>query len=73
MGIDDYFRSLDTMTPREVRELQDRHQPAEYTLLDVRQPGEYQQQHIPGAQLIPLAELADRVKELDPAKPVVAY
>ena len=39
-------------------------------ILDVREPWEYQQGHLPGAVLIPLGQLALRVKELDPAKPV---
>lgn len=73
MSIRDYFRSVETMTPQEVRDLLDRHQPAEYNLVDVRQPGEYRQEHLPGARLIPLAELADRAKELDPAKPTITY
>ncbi len=33
-------------------------------LLDVRQPDEYEQRHVPGAQLIPLAEVPDRMAEL---------
>ncbi len=33
-------------------------------LLDVRQPDEYAQAHIPGATLIPLGELSRRVNEL---------
>ncbi len=44
-----------------------------YTLLDVRQPWEYEESHLPGARLIPLAELPGRVGELDPAKPTLAY
>jgi len=44
-----------------------------YTLLDVRQPGENQLTRIPGAKLIPLPELADRINELDPEKPVITY
>ena len=43
------------------------------TLLDVRQPGEYEKTRIPGARLIPLPELTDRLGELDPKKPVIAY
>ncbi len=43
------------------------------TILDVRQPGEYQQSHIPGAILIPLPELGDRLGEIDPEKPVLVY
>ncbi len=33
-------------------------------LLDVRQPDEYEERHVPGAQLIPLAEVPDRLAEL---------
>ena len=35
-------------------------------LLDVRQPDEYQEAHVPGAVLMPLAELASRVSEVPP-------
>jgi len=44
-----------------------------FTLLDVRQPGEHEQARIPGAELIPIGELSDRIGELDPNKPVIAY
>jgi rhodanese-related sulfurtransferase len=44
-----------------------------YTLLDVRQPGEYEASHIPGSLLIPLPELTDRFRELDPKKPTIVY
>lgn len=44
-----------------------------FTLLDVRQPWEYEERHLPGATLVPLGELPGRVQELDPAKPVLAY
>jgi len=44
-----------------------------YTLLDVRQPGEYQASHIPGSLLIPLPELTDRIDELDRHKPTIVY
>lgn len=41
--------------------------------LDVRERWEYELARIPGAVLIPLGELADRVGELDPSRPVAAY
>jgi rhodanese-related sulfurtransferase/rubrerythrin len=44
-----------------------------FTLLDVRQPGEYEAEHLPGAKLIPLPELGARMAELDPEKPTVVY
>ena len=33
----------------------------EMTILDVRQPKEYEASHIPGAKLIPLPDLGDRL------------
>lgn len=42
-------------------------------LLDVRQPKEYQEQHIPGAILIPLSELKERISELSPDLPTIVY
>ena len=45
----------------------------EITILDVRQPSEYKESHIPGANLIPLPQLSDRLGELDPQKPVLVY
>ena len=35
-------------------------------LLDVRQPDEYGEAHVPGARLIPLDEVPERVGELPP-------
>ncbi len=73
MGVMDYFKSVPTMTAEEVRKfLADRH-PDEYNLIDVRQPKEYERDHIPGANLIPMAELNDRLNEIDPDKPTIAY
>ncbi len=45
----------------------------EYNIIDVRQPGEYKNGHIPGAKLIPIAKLAKRSQELDPDKPTLVY
>jgi rhodanese-related sulfurtransferase len=40
------------------------------TVVDVREPWEYKQGHVPGALLIPLGQLSSRLGELDPEKPV---
>ena len=61
------------MDPEEVRSYVRNHKEGTYTLLDVRQPSEYEKARIPGAKLIPLPELAGRLGELDPHKPVIAY
>jgi adenylyltransferase/sulfurtransferase len=42
-------------------------------ILDVREPWEYELARIPGAVLIPLGELVERVGELDPTRPVAVY
>ena len=42
-------------------------------IVDVRQPNEYKQGHIPGAKLLPLPELDKRLDELDPDKPALVY
>ena len=39
-------------------------------IVDVREPWEYQQGHVPGALLIPLGQLSMRVNELNPERPV---
>lgn len=43
------------------------------TILDVRQPNEYESGHIPGAVLIPLPALADRLHEMDAHQPTMVY
>ena len=73
MGVMDYFKSVPTMTAEAVRKLLADRQPDEYNLIDVRQPNEYEEDHIPGANLIPMAELNDRLNEIDPTKPTIAY
>jgi len=42
-------------------------------ILDVRQPSEYDAGHIPGATLIPLPQLTDRLDELDQDQPLMVY
>jgi rhodanese-related sulfurtransferase len=44
-----------------------------FTLIDVREPYEYQIARIPGAKLIPLGELPKRLNELDPEAEIVAH
>jgi rhodanese-related sulfurtransferase len=41
-------------------------------LLDVREPWVFERARIEGAQLVPMGEVAARLQEIDPAKPVVA-
>ena len=39
-------------------------------LVDVREPDEYVAGHVPGAVLIPIGQLANRMRELDKSSPV---
>lgn len=45
----------------------------EIVVLDVRPRGEYEEQHLPFARSLPLAELRARLAELPKGKPIVAY
>jgi len=45
----------------------------EVVVLDVRPRNEYDQQHLPFARSLPLAELRERLSELPKGKPIVAY
>jgi sulfur-carrier protein adenylyltransferase/sulfurtransferase len=67
------FTPVENFDADQLRAYLAEHKEGTFTLLDVRQPGEYKEAHIPGAKLIPIAQLPDRMKELDPEKPVIAY
>jgi sulfur-carrier protein adenylyltransferase/sulfurtransferase len=73
MGVFDYFKSIPSMSPDEVRQFLAGKHPDEYNLVDVRQPKEYEAGHLPGANLIPMAELKDRLSEIDPEKSTIVY
>lgn len=47
--------------------------PKDFTLIDVRQPEEYKEGHIPGAILIPLDKLEDELTRLDINKEAIVY
>jgi sulfur-carrier protein adenylyltransferase/sulfurtransferase len=49
------------------------HREGSFTLLDVRQPAEYEEFHIPGATLVPLPQLMESQQGLDPRKPTIVY
>ena len=67
------FSPVQTIEPEGLKEYMAQHREGSYSLIDVRQPGEYVKEHIPGARLIPLPELADHLMELDPQKPTFVY
>ena len=67
------FTPVKSMNADEAKSFISDHEEGGYTLLDVRQPGEYEAEHIPGARLIPLPDLKDGRSELDSQKPIVVY
>jgi len=73
MGILNYFKPVSTWLPEKVRLFLKQNDSEKYNLIDVRTPEEYEQGHLPGARLIPVGELADRLSELDPKKTTVVY
>ncbi len=73
MSIFDYFKPVSTWPAEKIRTFLKEKNPEDYNLIDVRTPKEYEQGHLPGAQLIPVGQLADRLRELDPKKPTVVY
>jgi len=73
MSVLDYFKPVPTWPAQKVREFLSQKSQEKYNLFDVRQPKEYEQGHLPGAQLIPVGELPNRLAELDPNKPTIVY
>lgn len=67
------FTPVKSVNSEETKSFMSEHAEGTYTLLDVRQPGEYETEHIPGAKLIPLPGLKDGLSQLDKHKPVIAY
>jgi rhodanese-related sulfurtransferase/rubrerythrin len=67
------FTPVKSMNADEAKKFIAGHEEGAYTLLDVRQPGEYESEHIPGARLIPLPGLKDGRRQLDSHKPLIVY
>jgi sulfur-carrier protein adenylyltransferase/sulfurtransferase len=67
------FTPVSSMDVEAAKNYIGQHREDAYTILDVRQPWEYEDSHLPGAKLIPLPQLSDRYKELDPDKPTIVH
>jgi sulfur-carrier protein adenylyltransferase/sulfurtransferase len=66
-------RQVINIFPDELEEFRSKTRERNYLLIDVRQPGEFAEGHIPGAQLIPLPEIEKRAAELDGEKNLILY
>ena len=59
------------LSVRDLKAAQDNGTAAGWDILDVREPWEHAVCTLPGARLIPMQGLPQRVSELDPARPTV--
>lgn len=68
-----FFTPVQSMDVNQAKALINKASTQELNILDVRQPKEYEQGHIPGSKLVPLPELGNRLNELDPDKSTLVY
>ena len=68
-----FFTPVKSISADEAKKLLSETPLSEINILDVRQPGEYEGEHIPGSRLIPIADLGNRLTELDPEKTTLVY
>lgn len=73
MILGSFFQKVKSVSPDEVRSIIKEKSTNDYCLLDVRQPDEYEQSHIPGARLIPLAELQPNLNKIQPDRMTIVY
>ena len=62
---------IEEITAAELKDWMD--EKKKFVLVDVREPSEYEINRIPGAKLIPLGNLPERVNELDSADEIVVH
>lgn len=71
MGLPITSGDIQDIDPLELNQLMQANGGGEAPLvLDVREPWEFRRGHVPGARLIPLGQLAERIDELEPERPV---
>lgn len=73
MSITDLFTRVNRITVDEAKDIIEGKGRDDLTVLDVREPAEYEQGHVPGAEFIPLSALQDRIQELDRSGTVITY
>lgn len=69
----DMIMTVHSIYPEDIPTMRDNLKESEYSLVDVRQPGEYREGHIPGARLLPLPDIEQRVDELRSTPNLVFY
>lgn len=68
-----FLTPVKTIDYNEAKAYIENHEINEFTIVDVRQPKEYLEGHIPGATLIPLPDLEKNIEDIDLKKPVFVY
>ena len=68
-----FFTPVSSVNWEEALQLADQTAGRDVVFLDVRQPKEYTKGHLPGAKLIPLGDLENRLEELAKDTPIVIY
>jgi DNA-binding transcriptional ArsR family regulator len=71
--VETYMRHPEHLEPVSREALYRRLVEGDALLVDVRPALEYRQGHIAGARSIPLAELEQRLQEMDPGREIIAY
>jgi len=71
--VNTYLTVKDDLEPLPRQELLERVRDGLVTVLDVRSPEEYAAGHVPGAVNVPLSELEQHLKDLNPKQEIVAY
>jgi rhodanese-related sulfurtransferase/rubrerythrin len=71
--IADIFTKVDTISADEARKLLADKSKAAVEVVDVREPAEYREKHLPGAILLPLSGLPDNMKKLNADGTVITY
>ena len=72
----DLFRALpgcETIPQMGVEELAERMRAGEVAVIDVREPAEWEAGHLPGAENIPLSQIAARIEEIPRDRPLVLH
>jgi len=64
---------FETLTAEELRAFREKQPEKSYLLIDVRQPSEYEQGHIPGARLMPLPEVETGLFTLPSDRDLIFY
>lgn len=73
MRVTDVFSPVKSVSVNEAKKLIEEKKEGEVALVDVREPEEYEKGHLPGAQLVPLSSILEKLQELDPLTTTVTY